>query len=370
MANFRLTSASDKQVWSEKFTSEYVRESGLLPYMSTSTTAIIRMDKSLGAQAGSLVHFPYFRKLTGAGVTGGTVLKGSEEALLNHSAAVRVAHVRNAVAVQESESFRTEIDVVNVARDSLVSWSAEKLRDDLLTAGQSIVIKGANDTNGDPLEDTYKSYASASAAERNAHLVNNTDRILFGSARANGSSGVMATALATITPGQKLSAGVINMAKTMARTAATFKIRPYRSNATAGKEYFVLFVGPEGFRDLSVDNLIYAANKDARERDLESNPIFQSGDLIYNGIIIREIPEMPLTGAVGNGGAVVGQAFLCGQGALAVAYAKMATPRTQMEDYGHSYGAGITEIRGQIKLSAAGVQTGMVTLFHAASPDA
>ncbi len=370
MANFKLTSASDKQVWSADYTKEYVRESGFQPYMSTSKTAIIRMDKSLGSQAGSLVHFPYFKRLTGAGVSGSTTLKGQEEALLNHSAAVRVAHVRNAVNVPEDQTFRTEIDIANVARDSLKSWSAEKLRDDLITAGQSIVIKGANDADGNPLEDTYVPYATATAAQRNAHLVNNTDRVLVGSVRANTTSGVMATALATVTAAQKLSAGVLQMAKTMARTSTTFKIRPYRSDATAGREWFVLFVGPEGFRDLSVDPIIYAANKDSRDRGLADNPIFQSGDLIYNGIIIREIPEMPVVGAVGASGAVVGQAFLCGQGALAVAYAKMPEPRIQKEDYEHLYGVGITEIRGQIKLSAAGVQTGMVSVFHAAAPDA
>lgn len=370
MANFKLTSASDKQVWSAAYTKEYVRESGLSPYMSTSKTAIIRVDKSLGSNAGSLVHFPYFKRLTGPGVSGSTQLKGAEENVLNHSAAVRVAHVRNGVMVPEDQSFRTEIDVINVARDSLKEWAAEKLRDDLLTAGQSIILKGANDADGNPLEDTYVSYAAATPAQRNAHLVSNTDRVLVGNKRANTSSGVMATALATIDTTQKLSAGVLTMAKTMARTASTFKITPYRSDATAGREWFVLFVGPEGYRDLAVDPLIYAANKDARDRGLENNPIFQAGDMVWNGIIIREIPEMPLTGAVGNAGTVVGQSFLCGQGALALAYAKMATPRVQEDDYDHLYGVATTEIRGQIKLSAAGTQTGMVSLFHAATPDA
>lgn len=370
MANFRLTSASDKQVWSKDYTQEYVRESGFSPYMSTSKTAIIRMDKSLGSQSGSVVHFAYFKRLTGTGVSGSGQLKGNEEALGNHSTAVRVAHVRNAVNVPEDQSFRTEIDIANVARDSLKSWSAEKLRDDIITTLQSVVIKGTNDANGDPLEDTYKSFANASAAEKNSYLVANTDRVLFGSARANSSSGVMATALGTITPSQKLSASVLNMAKTMARTSTTYKIRPFRSDATAGREWFVLYVGSEGFRDLQTDPLIYAANKDARPQDVASNPIFQSGDLIWNGIIIREIPEMPVVGAVGASGQVVGYAQLCGQNTAAVAYAKMPEPRIQKEDYEHLYGVGITEIRGQSKMSVNGVQTGMVSIFHAASADA
>ncbi len=370
MANFKLVQANDKQVWSKEYTQEYIRESGFKPYMGSGDTAIIRMDMTLKAEKGSLVHFPYFRKLSGAGVTGSATLVGNEEALLNYSTAVRVAHVRNGVSIAESESFRTELDVANVARSSLKSWSAEQLRDALIVAGQSIIIPGANDSDGNPMEDTYVSYALATAAQRNAHLVKNTDRTLFGSKRVNAVSGVMSTALATIDATQKLSAGVITMAKTMARTAQTFKPRPYRSDATAGREWFVLFVGSEGFRDCQVDPLIYAANKDARPLDLEKNPIFQSGDLIWNGVIIREIPEMTLTGLVGASGAQVGQAFLCGQSSLVVAYGKMAEPRVNSLDYDHILGVGITEIRGQAKFSAAGVQTGMVSIYHAAASDA
>ncbi len=370
MANFKLVQANDKQAWATKYTQEYIRESGLKPYMGTADTSIIRMDMTLKAEKGSLVHFPYFKKLSGAGVTGSQTLVNNEEALLNYSTAVRVGHIRNAVAIAESESFRTELDVANVARSSLKSWSAEKLRDDVLTAGQSIIIAGANDSDGNPMEDTYVPYAAATAAQRNAHLVKNADRVLFGSSKANGASNVMSTALATITAGQKLSAAVLTLAKTMARTATTFKPQPYRSDATAGREYYVLFVGPEGFRDLQVDPLIYEANKSARERDVATNPIFQSGDLIWNGVIIREVPEMPLTGNVGASSAQVGQAFLCGQSAIVVAYGKTAEPRINKLDYDHVLGVGITEIRGQAKMSAAGVQTGMVSIFHAAGADA
>ena len=370
MANFKLVTANEKNVWSTKYTAEYVRESGFLPYMGTSSTAIIRMDKQLSGENGAVIHFPYFSKLSGAGVTGGTALMGAEEALGNYSTAVRASLRRNAVAITESETFKTELDVANVARESLKNWSAENLRNDIITALGSVIVPGASDGNGGLLEDTYVSYTAASAGQRNTYLVANTDRILFGSAKANSVSGVMSTALATVAASQKLSAGVINMAKTMAKLSAPFKITPYKSDATAGREWFTLFVGPEGFRDLSVDPIIYAANQHARAKDVDTNPIFQSGDLIYNGIIIREIPEMPLVGNVGASSASVGQAFLCGQGAVAVAYSKMAEPRVQQFDYGHQNNCAIMEIRGQAKMSAAGVQTGCVTLYHAAAMDA
>jgi N4-gp56 family major capsid protein len=369
MARFKLISANDKTTWSTNYAQEYVAESGLSPYMSTSKNAIIVVDKELSTSAGSTINFTYFKKLSGGGVIGGDRLKGNEENMQNYTTSVRVKRVRNAVVVSENESFRTELDVINIARDELKSWSAEKLRDDAIVAAQAVIVKGANDDEGNPTPDTYVSWATATDAQKDAFLSNNADRVLFGSVRAN-TKATMAASLTAIPAAQKLSAGVLTMAKAMARKTAAFRIRPYRSDATAGREWFVLFVDSEGFRDLAADPLIYAANKDARPNDVEKNPIFQSGDMIYAGIIIREIPELTAVGNVGASGARVGHAVLCGQRAVAVAYAKMPTPVIDTDDYQGDHGVGIVEIRGQAKLSAAGVQTGIVSIFHASALDA
>jgi hypothetical protein len=370
MANFKLVSANEKEVWSTQYALEYTRQSGWLPYMSKADNAIISVNTELSGKAGSQIHFPYFAALSGSGVTGSTTLMGAEENLQNFSTVVRTSLIRNGVSIPESETYKTELDIANVARGGLKSWSANKLSNDLITAAQSMIIPGPNDTDGNPTEDTYVSYAAASAGQRNTHLTNNLDRTLFGNVRANSVSSVMATALATVTAAQKLSAGTINMAKAMAQATSPFKINPYSSDATAGREWFVLFTGPEGFRDASNDATILAANKDARPRDVDSNPIFQGGDLIYNGVIIRLLPNMPLVGNVGNGSASIGHSFLCGSQALCLAYSLAAEPRTQAWDYNMLNNLAIVEIRGQVKRSVKGVQTGMVSLFHAAAPDA
>jgi N4-gp56 family major capsid protein len=369
MANFTLATANEKNVWSTKYTSEYVRESGFLPYIGTADNSIIRADKQLTGQNGAVIHFPYYAKLSGAGVTGGTTLMGSEEALGNYSTAVRATLRRNAVAIMESETFKTDLDIANAARSSLKNWSAENLRNDLISALTSMVIPGGSDGNGGYLEDTYLSYTAASAGQRNTFITNNADRVLFGNAISNGSSNVMATALATVTSGMTLSAATLSLAKRIAQKTSPLKINPYRSDATAGREFYVLFVGPEGFRDLRADATITAANTNARERDFETNPLFQGGDLIWDGIIIRQINEMPLVGNVGASSASVGHAVLCGVNAAAIAWSKMPEPRVQAWDYGHQNNAGIMEIRGQAKMSVKGVQTGCVSIFHGAAVD-
>jgi hypothetical protein len=86
----------------------------------------------------------------------------------------------------------------------------------------------------------------------------------------------------------------------------------------------VLFVGQEQFRDAQNDADIKTANQNSRAREQQGylkNPIFVDGDLLYNGVIIREIPELSLRLPVfyTNAGAAaiqVAPAHLCGQGAM------------------------------------------------------
>ncbi|KQS01502.1 hypothetical protein ASG11_17770 [Sphingomonas sp. Leaf357] len=366
MANFKLANASEVAQWSNDYAKEYVRDTPFSPYMSTRDDAVIRVKNDLTGQSGAVIHIPYIGRLTGAGVTGGAKLYDSEEQMPNYSCAVRATLRRNAVGIQESETFRTVLDVADAARYTLKNWSAERLRDDLIAASQSLVVKGGLDADNTYIEDTYLPFA-ASGAAANSFVTNNADRLLFGNANGNLVAGNMANSLLAVTAGMKLSAGVLNLAKTKAQLTTTLKINPIRVDSTAGREWFVLFVGPEGYADLAGDPTILAANKDARERGVGDNPIFLGGDLLYNGIIIRQVVEMPVVGTVGASSARVGHAVLCGANAMALSWAKKPEPRVQTFDYGHQNNCAIMEIRGQNKFSVAGVQTGMVSIFHAAN---
>lgn len=373
MANFNLSDASKVEQWSDQYALEYLRESAYLPFMSDSETAIFRVRTELTKKAGDLLHFPLIGNLAGAGVEEGTKLYGSEEALPNYSDSVRVKLVRNAVMVTEDEAYKTGIDLLNARKATLRNWSANKLRKDINTALQSIIIKGASAD----VEDTSKAFADATAAERNGFLARNTDRILVGSVKANTSSGNMATAIGLVdnTAPFKMSAKIIRIAKAMAKKTGTngkLAITPFRSDATNGREYYVLFVDSNGFRDLSADAEILQANLNARAREgngMENNPLFQDGDLQFLGVIIKEVPEL---GTVGTGlnSTPVGMASLCGQSAVAVAWARKPTPRIQEFDYGHEHGVGIMEIRGQKKVSFDGYQYGVVNILHASADDA
>jgi N4-gp56 family major capsid protein len=379
MAEVILASASEKQVWTNKFLLEYVRESSFLPYMGTSASSIIRIRNELQQQGGAYLNVPLITRLKGRGVRGAEVLKGNEDDLGNYNDQVRIDWIRNAVKVPKSTSYKTDIDLFEAAKPQLRTWDAEVLRDDVIDAFASIIIKGNPDANGIAGTDSAVLYDQASAAQRNAFLVNNKDRILFGSSKSNSSSNVWATSLANVdSTNDKLSASTITLAKRMARTAGqttgSINIRPFKSDMTAGREWFVLFANSLAFRDLTQDQTIINANTQARAREgdgMERNPLFQDGDLIYNGVIIREVPELPVITGAGAGGIDVGMSFLCGQSAIAVAYGQDPMLRVDLkEDYEFRPGVAIEELRGQKKVSYNGVQYGCVTLINSAVADA
>lgn len=378
MAEIVLASASEKQVWTNKFLLEYVRESSLLPYMGTSPSSIIRIRNEL-SEGGKYLNIPLITRLKGRGVRGAEVLKGNEDDLGNFNDQVQIDWIRNAVKVPKSTSYKTDIDLFEAAKPQLRTWDAELLRDDTLDAFASIIIPGAADTNGIAGTDSAVLYAAATAAQRNTFLVNNTDRILFGNSKSNASSGVWATAAATVdNTNDKLSASTIALAKRMAKvagtTSGTIHIRPFKSDMTAGREYYVLFANSLAFRDISQDATIIAANANARAREgdgMEKNPLFQDGDLLYQGVIIREMPEIPVLTGIGAGGIDIGLNFLCGQSAVAVAYGQDPTFRIDLkEDYEFRPGVAIEELRGLKKVSYAGMQYGVLTMVNAAVADA
>jgi hypothetical protein len=169
-------------------------------------------------------------------------------------------------------------------------------------------------------------------------------------------------------------------AKRLAKLANP-RIRPYKLKN--GREYFVCFANSLQFRDLQADPTIINANTQARPREdagLDSNPLFQDGDLLYNGIIIREVPELtvrlPVTySTAGATASQVSPAFLCGQSAMAWAWGRMPRPTFLKEDdYQFYRGVGVEMAYGLkkiAKLSPAGnyKEWGTFTIFTTAATD-
>lgn len=368
MAEVALASASEKQKWITNYFAEYVRNSGFKPYMGKSNNSIIIAKHELQEEAGKTINIPLITRLKGTGVTGSQTLDGAEEELGNYNCAISVDWRRNGVRVPKSTSYKTELDLFGAAKDMLRTWEAEKLRDDVIKAMLSVVTTG----------DTTVILADSSAANRNAYAAAHADRLLFGKLKSNYSA-TWATAMGNIdTTDDKCTVASMSLAKRIAKNADPH-IRPYRTSD--GREYYVAFHGARTFRDLKADTTMTQANREARSREgngMDDNPIFQDGDLLYDGIIHREVPEIDdvaaagtynLT-AVGASSADVRPVFLCGAQAVGIAWGQEPTPRTDMQkDYQFRPGVAIEELLGVKKLAFNGVQQGMVSCFFAAAAD-
>ena len=357
---------------------EFVRANLFSPYMSEDMNAIIRIKNELKS-GGEVINLPYVKRLKAAGVGSGTLV-GAEELIDNYGVRAKVDWARNAVVTNKAERQRDSADLFAEAKPLLSDWGKSRQRDDIIRALMALpteTLPAADVTVNGLL------YEVASPAQRDTWQTANADRVQYGNARTN-TAGTHALSLANMdTTNDKLTAANLSLLKRVALNADPH-IRPYKTRD--GYEYYVAFCGTNPFRDLKLD--LQTVNKDARPREgdgVNKNPLFQDGDQIYDGVIVRQIPEISnfvtstwttLTTA-GTTSNRVEPVFLCGQQAAAICWGQMARPTFRKEDdYQFLAGTGIDMCYGTIKMftkhPSSGsnlVQSGVVTGFYASSVD-
>jgi hypothetical protein len=353
----------------------YIRASGFDRYMGEGSDAIIRVFRENKTDGGKDIIVPLLGTIKNAGVSDGQVLEGNEVDLEQFVDKVTCRWRRNAVKVPKSSSYRSNMDILRVAGPSLRDWAARiVLKTGLIDNLNGIVVPGATGADGYAAPDTVVTYANATAGQRNAFIVANADRVQFGELVSNASSGVMATALATLdSTNDKMSTAILDLARERASATADISatgpaINPYMTRE--GEEWYVVFVQRRQMRDLRQDTAMVAANREAMERG-KDNPLFRNGDLLWNGMIIKEIADLPVIAGAGGSGIDVAQATLVGQSALAVAWGQMPRLITDNDqDYEFRPARAIEECIGIKKTSFEGVQYGAYSIFTAAAESA
>lgn len=328
MAFTTVQAANVEEVWDSDFFKSYVRANRFKRYMGTNENSVIQIKDDLTKKAGDGITIPLVTELTGAGQTGNGLLEGNEEALGNYGHKIDISTLRHAVAVTDNDQQFTGIDLRNAGKEMLKLWAMSKLRTDIITALGS---------------KSGTAYGSAAEAVKDAWLVANSDRVMFG----DGSVGAFtdhSADLLLVTAAMKLTKEVVSKAKARAEQA-TPKLRPIVVGEDS--ENFVLFCDARAFRDLKTD--LATTLQNAQERG-DNNPLWRDGDLMWDGVVIRKIQEIATLGAVGAASALVSPYFLCGAQALGVAWAQMTKSTTDTRDYGFVKGVGIHEMRGVEKL--------------------
>jgi hypothetical protein len=347
-----------------EFFKEYIRKNRFARYSGTGVNKPITVKEGR-----KKIEIPLVTRLQGDGVSGSNQLRGNGEAIGNFGWELAPTYFRHSVEFDREELEKPNIDLMKAARPLLMNWAMELTRNHMID-GMAGIYDGTTYSN-------YTSKRSGTAATegvKDTFLTNNSDRLLFGALKSNLSAADHAASLANIdNTADKLSPGMISLARRIAQEADPH-VRPFMVNGD--EEWFILFAGGRAFRDLKLDTTMVQAHREAMNRG-KSNPLFRDGDLVWDSVIIREIPEITtrlttnsaLSGA-GAGGITVEPNFLCG--AQALGFGLGQKPRIIIDrDYDYEFQPGVAvELKHDIKKNFFNnVQHGMVTVYTAGVAD-
>lgn len=339
MADTRVATGLTVEQWDDKFFTEYLTENRFASEFGTRENSIIQVKENLMKKPGDRVNFALVNKLTNDAITGRDVLEGNEEDMASRSFEVAVNKRRNGVRIAEIDEQFSAISLREAAKSVLKDWSMKDT--------ESLIIQALASKNG-------TNFADASETVRDAWLTDNTDRVYFASGYAGADHSAGLTEQDTTN--DKLTAADISAMKYKALVTASPKIRPIRSESS-GRHFYILYCDPRVFRDLKQESSspIIQAQREV-QLAMENERLFKGGDLLWDGVIIKEVHEMydelaTAMANLGDGGTVeVGCAFLCGAQAVGAAYAKRWTSKEETFDYGDKRGVAIESIYGISKM--------------------
>lgn len=323
------------QQWEDKFFKQYIHDGRFKALYGTDENAVIQIKEDLTKKQGDSITIALVNRLTNQATTGTTVLEGNEEDLASRSMRIYVDKRRNAVRVAEMSEQKSAIDLRDAGRAVLMDWAMEDTRDLIITALGS-------------LDGT--AFVNRTATIGDAWLVNNKDRTVFGAYAVAGSAGgtdLSADLTQLDTTADKFTYTALDSMILAAKTCNP-KIRPMRDPGN-GRRYYVVVANPFAFKDLrdSLATAVLASTVDEQE----ASKLFEGGDIMWNGCIVKEVDDLPIYSNIGNGGTTeVTPVYLMGAQALAIAYAKRFKTITKSFDYEDKQGIAIDGIYGVRKL--------------------
>lgn len=288
---------------------EYVRTNRFSPYTGRG------VDNAIVQKMGSdpTLRHPLVTRLTGNGVSGNAMLRGNGEAIGNFSWDTNPTWYRNAIEFNKEDLQKTNLALMAEARPLLLEWMMNETRDRQIQ-GFGAIWDGT----------TYSTLDDAEETAKDAWLVANLERTIFG---ANQGSGTDHSAdLAQIdSSSDKFT---FTRLRDMRRKAedADPHIHPLKTDQES--EIFVVFAGSVAFRDFRASLDTINQNADLRGMKLTkgSNILARDNDLFFEGCVIRKVPEMgtllsgsgkSLENAGASGTTRVELVVMCGRQALA-----------------------------------------------------
>ena len=126
--SFSTSDALTKKAWEEKLYRDAVKESFFSRFKGESGESIIHVKNQLTKDKGDKITFGIRYRLTGTGVTSGTILEGNEEKLSTASDSVSLEQYRHAVRDDgEMSRQRAMFDINEESKMALKDWASEKI---------------------------------------------------------------------------------------------------------------------------------------------------------------------------------------------------------------------------------------------------
>ncbi len=353
MANVSVTSSLQIIQFRKDFFREYVRTNRFSPYSGKGVNNAIVQKMGRGP---TLRH-PLVTRLTNDGVTGSATLRGNGTSIGNYSWDTNPTYYRNSVEFDREELEKTNLQLMTAARPLLMQWAMEQNRDRIIN-GMGAFYDGT----------TYADMADADESVKDAWLVTNLSRTIFGANAGSGTDHSSDLAQIDASADKMVRARVSDMRRKA--EDADPHIRPYQTNEEG--EVYVLFAGTVAVRDLKADLETINQNADVRGMKITSdgNILARDGDMFYDGVIIRKVPEIgtllsgtgkPLATA-GASSVRVEAAFLCG--AQALVHGLGQSPRIIVDrEFDYEFQPGVAvELKEDIKKAFFNdIQHGMIT---------
>jgi N4-gp56 family major capsid protein len=358
MPDSGLDSSSDLRVrqYDDKAWIELNQKLVLKPYMGTTDSAVIQVKENLMKSKGDQDTFALRMALAGEGVEGDATLEGNEEEMEFRDFSVSLQFYKNAVRSKgQLSERRSAFDLKDEAMNAISDWGAQKL--------EKLIFNDFASIDG-------VAYGTATEAEKDAWLVSNADRVLFGATTANNAANDHSACLLEIdSTADVMQPSIITLAKTMAKECNP-RITPIRLDD--GEEMFVFFLDPLCVRDLKNNSNYSQMQRDAQVRG-SSNPVFTGALGVVDNVILKEAPRCLRLAGVGASTIQVAANFLCGAQAAVLEWGGMPSRpgskfalQEESFDYKTKWGVAGMMMLGHGKTVFNDKQHGVVTVYASA----
>jgi len=342
LTNFAALTSEQKIVWSRDVWKAAREQMFINKFIGSGDQSIIqRITELTKTEKGEKVLMHLLADLVDDGIVGDNEREGNEEEMMTYTDDITIDLISHGVRQKgKLAEQKTVVSFREHARDSLAYWLANRM-DQLAFLTMSGIDYSFTNNGGTRTSGAFATLAfsaDVSAPTANRHV------------RALADGTITAGATASMVAGDILSYTAL---VDLGVYAKTNYVKPIMSG---GKEYYVLFIRPEGLAQLKKDTDYQNAIVNAAEKG-KGNPFFTGGTVTIDGLIIHEHRMVFNTLAAESGVAKWGsssdvngsRALLCG--AQALGFADLGAPEwsEKMFNYNSSPGVNVDKMFGFLK---------------------